>query len=240
MSEKQPHEPGIAYRGGPEPSAPYRASAPPAAVRMSPCPCSVIYTVLKRAIDVGVSLAFLTLFSWLYLLIALLIKLTSPGPVLYIQMRVGTGGRHFPFPKFRSMIVNADQMKEQLEHLNEADGPVFKIKDDPRVTPIGRVLRKYSLDELPQMVNVLLGHMSLVGPRPPLPSEVEKYGQREWQRLTVRPGLTCLWQINGRSDVSFDQWMEMDLDYIRRRSLWLDFCILTKTIPAVITGRGAC
>lgn len=240
MSQEQPNKPEIMpcrlVNSEPHPSV----SVPPASLRVTACPCSVFYTVMKRALDIGVSALFLVLFCWLYVLIALLIKLTSHGPILYVQTRVGAGGRHFPFLKFRSMVKDADDMKAEIEHLNEADGPVFKIKNDPRVTPIGRVLRKFSLDELPQFVNVLLGHMSLVGPRPPLPTEVEKYGEREWKRLTVRPGITCLWQINGRSDVSFDQWMEMDLDYIRRRSLWLDLCILIKTIPAVIACRGAC
>ncbi len=201
---------------------------------------STAYTACKRIVDVLVSIVVLVGFSWLFVLIALLIKLTSRGPVLFVQPRVGSGGRVFPFFKFRSMIVGADAMRQDLEHLNEADGPVFKIKNDPRVTPLGRILRKFSLDELPQFVNVLVGHMSLVGPRPPLPSEVEKYGEREWMRLSVRPGLTCLWQINGRSEVSFDEWMDMDLDYIRRRSFWFDLAILVKTIPAVLAGRGAC
>ncbi len=240
MSQEQPNKSEIMpcrlANSEPHPGV----SVPPASLRVTACPGSVFYTVMKRALDIGVSALFLVLFCWLYVLIALLVKLTSHGPILYVQTRVGAGGRHFPFLKFRSMVKDADDMKAEIEHLNEADGPVFKIKNDPRVTPIGRVLRKFSLDELPQFVNVLLGHMSLVGPRPPLPTEVEKYGEREWRRLTVRPGITCLWQINGRSEVSFDEWMEMDLDYIRRRSLWLDLCILIKTIPAVIACRGAC
>lgn len=240
MSQKQPYESGIAFRGGPRTDSGSVATLPPESVCISVRPASVVYTGLKRLIDIVASALFLLVFSWLFVLIAILIKLTSRGPVLYVQTRVGTGGRHFPFLKFRSMVPNADAMKGELEHLNEADGPVFKIENDPRVTPVGRFLRKYSLDELPQFVNVLLGHMSLVGPRPPLPEEVQQYGEREWQRLTVRPGLTCLWQINGRSKVRFDQWIELDLDYIQRRSFWLDLLILVRTIPAVITGRGAC
>jgi lipopolysaccharide/colanic/teichoic acid biosynthesis glycosyltransferase len=198
------------------------------------------YTVTKRALDVAVSLGLLVAFSWLFLIIAILVKLTSKGPVFYIQRRVGCGGHEFPFVKFRSMIDGADDLRESLEHRNEATGPVFKIRDDPRITWLGRILRKTSLDETPQLVNVLVGHMSLVGPRPPIPSEVAKYGERERRRLSVRPGLTCLWQINGRSNVTFDEWMEMDIQYIESRSLWLDIRILAKTIPAVLTGRGAC
>src|SRR5258706_6075253 len=149
---------------------------------------------------------FLATFSWLFLGIALVIKLTSRGPVLFRQQRVGMNGRQFTFFKFRSMVVDADQQKEKLQHLNEMDGPVFKIKHDPRVTRVGRFLRKFSLDELPQMWNVLRGDMSLVGPRPPVPSEVQKYEHWARRRLSVRPGLTCLWQVSGRNGINFQQW----------------------------------
>jgi exopolysaccharide biosynthesis polyprenyl glycosylphosphotransferase len=193
----------------------------------------------KRAIDLAFSGAFLLAFSWLYGLIALLIKITSPGPVLFRQERVGMNGRRFTFYKFRSMVVDADRRKAELQHLNEMDGPVFKIRNDPRVTRVGRFLRKFSLDELPQMWNVLRGDMSLVGPRPPVPAEVEKYESWARRRLSVRPGLTCLWQVSGRNSINFQQWMELDLEYIDNWTLGLDLKILLKTVPAVLAGRGA-
>jgi exopolysaccharide biosynthesis polyprenyl glycosylphosphotransferase len=182
---------------------------------------------------------FLLSFSWLYGLIAVVLKLTSKGPVFFRQERVGMNGRRFTFFKFRSMVVDADRRKDELKHLNEMDGPVFKIKNDPRVTRVGRFLRKFSLDELPQMWNVLKGDMSLVGPRPPVPSEVEKYEFWARRRLSIRPGLTCLWQISGRNSINFQQWMELDLQYIDNWTLGLDFKILLKTVPAVLGGRGA-
>jgi exopolysaccharide biosynthesis polyprenyl glycosylphosphotransferase len=193
----------------------------------------------KRAMDVLGSALFLISFSWLYAIIALLIKWTSQGPVFYKQERAGINGRRFMFYKFRSMVMNADKKVADLAHLNEMDGPVFKIKNDPRVTPVGRFLRKYSLDELPQMWNVLKGDMSLVGPRPPLPSEVKKYDSWHRRRLSIRPGLTCLWQVQGRNAIDFRRWMELDLAYIDNWSLALDLKILLKTIPAVLGGRGA-
>jgi lipopolysaccharide/colanic/teichoic acid biosynthesis glycosyltransferase len=173
------------------------------------------------------------------LLIAIAVKLDSKGPALFRQTRVGKGGKKFVFYKFRSMFENAEQIRDSLMHLNEADGPVFKIRHDPRVTRVGHFLRRTSLDELPQLMNVLKGDMSLVGPRPPLPCEVEKYSSLQWRRLKVPPGVTCIWQISGRSEVPFDRWIEMDLEYIRGQSLWLDFKILLKTIPAVLLQRGA-
>lgn len=198
------------------------------------------YAVIKRAVDFTVSLVLIVAFSWLFALIALFIKLTSPGPIIYRQTRVGRGGRPFTFYKFRSMIVGADQMIDAILHMNTTNGPTFKNPNDPRVTPVGRILRKTSLDELPQLFNVLRGDMSLVGPRPPLASEVAEYSEYELQRLAVMPGLTCLWQVNGRSDLTFREQVELDLEYIRRRGLWTDLCILLRTIPAVVTGRGAC
>jgi exopolysaccharide biosynthesis polyprenyl glycosylphosphotransferase len=193
----------------------------------------------KRAMDIVFSSLFLLSFSWLYGLIAVVLKLTSKGPVFFRQERVGMNGRRFTFFKFRSMVVDADRRKDELKHLNEMDGPVFKIKNDPRVTRVGRFLRKFSLDELPQMWNVLKGDMSLVGPRPPVPSEVEKYEFWARRRLSIRPGLTCLWQISGRNSINFQQWMELDLQYIDNWTLGLDFKILLKTVPAVLGGRGA-
>jgi len=196
-------------------------------------------TVIKRAMDIVFSSLFLACFSWLYLVIAAAIKLGSRGPVIYRQERVGMNGRRFWFYKFRSMVVDAEQRKAELQHMNEMDGPVFKIKNDPRVTRIGRFLRKFSMDELPQMWNVLKGDMSLVGPRPPVPSEVEKYESWARRRLSVRPGLTCLWQISGRNHINFKEWMELDLHYIDNWTLSLDLEILLRTVPAVLAGRGA-
>jgi exopolysaccharide biosynthesis polyprenyl glycosylphosphotransferase len=193
----------------------------------------------KRLIDILFSSLFLLGFSWLYAIIAILIKVTSKGPVFFRQERVGMNGRPFMFFKFRSMVVDADRRKTELAHLNEMDGPVFKIRNDPRVTRVGRFLRKFSLDEFPQMWNVLRGDMSLVGPRPPVPAEVAKYEAWARRRLSIRPGLTCLWQVSGRNSINFKQWMELDLAYIDNWSLSLDFKILLKTVPAVLAGRGA-
>jgi len=195
--------------------------------------------LVKRAMDIVGSLLFLVSFSWLYALITTLIKLTSRGPVFYRQARVGLHGRHFTLYKFRSMVQDADQRRQELAHLNDLKGPHFKLRHDPRVTGVGRFLRKFSLDEIPQMWNVLKGDMSLVGPRPPLPYEVEKYDPWARRRLSVRPGLTCLWQVGGRHDISYEKWMELDLAYIDNWSLGLDFKILLKTLPAVLGGRGA-
>jgi exopolysaccharide biosynthesis polyprenyl glycosylphosphotransferase len=195
--------------------------------------------IIKRAMDIVLSGLFLLTFSWLYAAIAAMIKMTSKGPVLFRQERVGMNGRRFTFFKFRSMVIDAERRKAELAHLNEMDGPVFKIKNDPRITRVGRFLRKFSLDELPQMWNVLRGDMSLVGPRPPVPSEVEKYESWARRRLSVRPGITCLWQVSGRNHINFQQWMELDLAYIDNWTLGLDFKILLKTVPAVLGGRGA-
>jgi exopolysaccharide biosynthesis polyprenyl glycosylphosphotransferase len=193
----------------------------------------------KRALDVVASGLFIAAFSWLYLLIAAAIKLSSRGPVFYRQTRVGMNGRRFTMLKFRSMGVDAERRQAELAHMNEMDGPVFKVKNDPRVTRVGRFLRKFSMDELPQLWNVFVGDMSLVGPRPPLPSEVEKYDDGQRRRLSVRPGLTCLWQISGRNTVNFEKWVELDLQYIDQWSLGLDLKILLKTVPVVLTGKGA-
>ncbi len=199
----------------------------------------LVQLLMKRVLDTALSLSVLIILAPLLLLVALLIKLTSPGPVFFVQNRVGMNQRQFKLYKFRSMVADAEDRKFALEHLNERDGPAFKIENDPRITRIGRFLRKTSIDELPQLFNVLSGEMSLVGPRPPLPDEVRKY---EWlfrKRLSVKPGITCIWQISGRNSVSFDRWMQMDHEYIENWSLWLDLKILFKTIPAVLTSRGA-
>jgi exopolysaccharide biosynthesis polyprenyl glycosylphosphotransferase len=194
----------------------------------------------KRLIDVGGSITLLLLFTPLLLVAALLIKMDSPGPVLFKQERVGLNKRRFQLIKFRTMTDGAEEGQATLEALNEADGPVFKIKNDPRVTNLGRFLRRYSLDELPQLFNVLKGDMSLVGPRPLPVRDVARIAvQWHKRRLSVKPGVTCLWQVNGRSDIGFDQWVQMDLEYIDRWSLLLDLKILMKTIPAVLRGAGA-
>ncbi|MDO8587953.1 MAG: exopolysaccharide biosynthesis polyprenyl glycosylphosphotransferase [Armatimonadota bacterium] len=202
-------------------------------------PLSSSKLVVKRLIDlIAASLALLVCLL-LFLFVGLAIKLDSPGPVFFAQARIGKRGRKFTLYKFRSMSQNAEEAKKRLMHLNEASGPVFKITNDPRVTRVGHLLRKFSLDEVPQLINVILGDMSLVGPRPPLPCEVDKYTAHEWKRLSVQPGMTCLWQISGRSDIPFERWVELDLEYIRRQSLLTDLRILVQTVPAVLLGKGA-
>lgn len=196
--------------------------------------------LLKRAVDIVLSLTAIAALAPLGALAALLVKLTSPGKVFFIQERVGINKRRFCLYKFRTMVEDAEQRQREIEHLNEVSGPVFKIRNDPRITRIGRVLRKTSIDELPQLFNVLKGDMSLVGPRPLPVRDYEGFSQ-DWQRrrFSVRPGITCLWQVNGRSSISFDKWMELDMQYIDHWSLGLDFKILAKTIPAVVRGSGA-
>jgi exopolysaccharide biosynthesis polyprenyl glycosylphosphotransferase len=200
-------------------------------------------TVIKRVLDFSLSLMLLILLAPLLLLTAVLIKLTSPGPVLFVQKRIGFNKRPFVIYKFRTMVMDAEQKLRDIEYLNEATGPVFKIKNDPRLTPIGKFLRKTSIDELPQLFNVLGGEMSLVGPRPLQLRDYELFTEdgEDWQRcrFSVPPGITCLWQVNGRSSLPFHQWMELDIQYVRSWSLWLDVQILAKTIPAVLRGSGA-
>jgi len=193
----------------------------------------------KRLLDVAVSLLVLTLSLPVIVVAALAIKLTSPGSVVFKQQRIGLNGRTFTLYKFRTMIEDAHERLGEVSHLNEMSGPVFKAKDDPRITAVGRILRKFSLDELPQLWNVLRGDMSLVGPRPPIPEEVRSYHRWQRRRLSMKPGLTCLWQINGRNNVDFDRWMQLDLQYIDNWSPSLDLKILLRTIPAVLSGRGA-
>lgn len=196
--------------------------------------------LVKRVIDVIVSASMLALLSPLLLLIAALVKLDSPGPVLFRQVRIGLNRRRFKVLKFRTMVNEADLRQSTLESMNEADGPVFKIKNDPRVTRFGAFLRHFSIDEFPQLINVLKGEMSLVGPRPlPLRDVARIDTQWHKRRFSVKPGLTCLWQVNGRSDVNFEKWVRMDLEYIDTWSLGLDLKILIKTIPAVLRGSGA-
>jgi lipopolysaccharide/colanic/teichoic acid biosynthesis glycosyltransferase len=218
----------------------YLEAQPPEAVSAIPiAPASRGYLVAKRAIDIiGASLALLMALP-LMILTAIVVKFESSGSVFFHHIRLGQGGVPFRFYKFRSMCQEAVVLRAVLEGMNEATGPVFKIREDPRVTAVGRIIRKMSVDELPQLWHVLTGRMSLVGPRPPVPDEVARYEPWMLQRLSVKPGLTCIWQVSGRSDIGFDEWMRLDVEYVRRRSLWLDLKILALTIPAVLTGRGA-
>jgi exopolysaccharide biosynthesis polyprenyl glycosylphosphotransferase len=197
--------------------------------------------VAKHAIDVFGALAFLLTWCWAFVLIAIAIKISSPGPILFRQRRSGLNGKPFTMLKFRSMVTNAEQRKAELEVLNEMEGPVFKVSKDPRVTPIGRLLRRWSIDEWPQMINVLVGDMSLVGPRPLPVDEVRRFDDvAHRRRLSVKPGLTCLWQVNGRNEVTnFRDWVRLDLEYIDNWSIWLDLKILCKTVPVVLLGTGA-
>jgi lipopolysaccharide/colanic/teichoic acid biosynthesis glycosyltransferase len=193
----------------------------------------------KRAMDIAISGGSIALLSPLLSMLAVAVKLTSPGPAFYRWRVVGERGRPFTGYKFRSMCANADDLKMDLEGRNEMHGPVFKIGTDPRVTPIGRFMRRYSLDELPQLFNVLIGDMSLVGPRPPLATEYARFNEFQKQKLAVKPGITCLWQISGRNRIKdFDDWVRLDLEYIRRWSLWLDLRILMKTAGEVLAGSG--
>ena len=194
---------------------------------------------LKRALDTSVAALALVGVSPIMLITAFAVKLDSPGPVFFKQTRVGKLGATFGCYKFRSMYIDAEQRKQTLMPKNEADGPVFKMKNDPRITRVGRFIRKMSIDELPQLINVLRGEMSLVGPRPPVPKEVAQYTVDQLHRLDVIPGITGLQQISGRSNLNFKRWVELDLQYISEQSFWKDIEILIKTIPAVLTSRGA-
>ncbi len=193
----------------------------------------------KRVMDIALSSLAIIVLTPLLVAVALLVKITSSGSVFFVQQRVGRGGEPFRMVKFRSMYRDAlDRRDEHLEH-NIHEGPIFKIRDDPRVTFVGHAIRRLSIDELPQLFNVLKGDMSLVGPRPALPEEFLDYTDRERQRLSVKPGVTCIWQVSGRSDLDFETWVDMDLDYIATWSLRLDLKLLARTLPAVVTGRGA-
>jgi exopolysaccharide biosynthesis polyprenyl glycosylphosphotransferase len=195
--------------------------------------------LLKRLLDIGCSAAALWVLFPFLLVTAALVKLTSRGPVFFRQVRVGLHGKKFNMLKFRSMVVNAEALKASLAAQNEQTGPVFKMKHDPRVTSLGRILRKYSVDELPQLVNVLRGDMTLVGPRPPVPQELAQYEPWQRRRLSVPPGITCLWQVSGRNEVGFEDWMYLDLQYIDHWSVSQDIGLLLKTVPVVVTGRGS-
>ncbi len=194
---------------------------------------------MKRLFDICVSAVALWALLPLLAFVALAVKLTSKGPIFFKQLRVGQNGKPFYMLKFRSMVVNAEELKAKLAAQNEMSGPVFKMKNDPRITGIGRFIRKFSIDELPQFINVLRGEMSIVGPRPPVPSEVAKYETWQRRRLSVRPGLTCIWQVSGRNQISFEEWMYLDMQYIDHWSLTSDLSLLLQTVPVVLTGRGA-
>ena len=199
------------------------------------------YYKIKRAFDIASSLCAMVVLSPVFLATAIAIKCEDPkGPVIFAQDRVGKDGKIFKMYKFRSMYVDAEERLKELQALNEADGPVFKIKNDTRITKVGHFIRKYSIDELMQLVNVFKGDMSVVGPRPALPREVEQYDDLAKQRLTVKPGLSCYWQVSGRSKLGFDEWMQLDVKYINEMSMWTDIKIIALTIPAVLKGDGAC
>lgn len=207
---------------------------------LEPVAQSEIKLLVKRCFDLSITLLFMPVILPIIAIIAIAIKLDSPGPVFFIQQRVGLRKHLFPMIKFRSMHVNAEEIMKEIEHLNEAKGPIFKIANDPRVTRIGKYLRKTSLDELPQLFNVIRGEMSLVGPRPMSTRDVSKFDKGiQRKRFSVKPGLTCIWQISGRSNLPFEKWLELDLKYIENWTLWLDIIILFKTMPAVIFSKGA-
>jgi exopolysaccharide biosynthesis polyprenyl glycosylphosphotransferase len=207
-------------------------------ISLTSTPESEMALVFKSFFDYLLALVGVVLLSPFFLLIAALIKTTSPGPIFYRQERCGLFARRFNVIKFRTMVNNAHSLRQNLNEINEMDGPVFKIKNDPRITLIGKFLRKTSFDELPQLFNVLMGHMSLVGPRPAIPEEVELYKPWQRRRLSMKPGLTCIWQVSGRNNIDFEQWMRMDLQYIDSWSIWLDFWILLKTVREVFLLHG--
>lgn len=200
---------------------------------------SSAFTFAKRVVDIAGALVGVMMMIPLFPFLALMIKLDSSGPLLFKQRRVGENGRYFDCYKFRSMISDAELVKDELSHLNEASGAAFKIKNDPRITSVGRFIRRSSLDEFPQLLNVLKGEMSIVGPRPQIPSEVKEYTPRQGRRLLVTPGLTCVWQVSGRSQLDFDEWMELDIEYVQKRGFQFDLWIISRTIPAVIERKGA-
>lgn len=197
------------------------------------------YEICKRVIDImgaGCGLVFL---SPVIAIVACAVKFTSKGPVFFSQKRVGKNGQLFDMYKFRSMVVNAEELKEKLAHQNEMSGPMFKMKDDPRVTKVGRIIRKTSLDELPQLWNVLKGDMSLVGPRPSLPKEVKQFEKWMYKRLIVKPGLTCYWQVSGRNNIDFEDWMKLDIRYVDERNIWIDIKLIFKTVFVLFGDKNA-
>ena len=208
-------------------------------ITFSTSPTGALALAWKRTTDILLSALLLAIALPVVVGVAIAIRVTSSGAVLFRQKRCGLNGRPFTLYKFRTMVADAEERRAEVEHLNEMDGPVFKARNDPRVTRVGRLLRRFSLDELPQLWNVLKGDMSLVGPRPPIPEEVARYERWQRRRLAMKPGLTCLWQISGRNQVDFDRWMQLDLAYIDNWSPWLDLKILLRTLPVVLSGRGA-
>ncbi len=198
-----------------------------------------LYEVIKRLIDVVCSFLGVLVLSPLFIIIAIIIKTTSKGPVFFSQKRVGKNGKEFDMYKFRSMVVNAEELKEKLAAQNEMSGPMFKMKDDPRVTKVGKFIRKTSLDELPQLWNVLKGDMSLVGPRPSLPKEVAQFEEWMYKRLEVKPGLTCYWQVSGRNNIDFEDWMKLDIKYVEERSTWVDVKLIFKTVGVLFGDKNA-
>lgn len=198
-----------------------------------------LYAALKRGFDVVLSAAALILLFPLFLVTAIAIRLEDGGPAIYAQPRAGKNGKRFRMYKFRSMCMDADEKLRGLQNLNEMDGPVFKITNDPRVTKVGKIIRKKSIDELPQLINIIKGDMSIVGPRPPLLNEVMQYTPEQMHRLDVTPGLTCYWQCSGRNNVGFEHWVYLDLKYIRERGIWTDIKVILRTVPVVLFGWGA-
>jgi exopolysaccharide biosynthesis polyprenyl glycosylphosphotransferase len=197
------------------------------------------YLIMKRVMDVIASIIGLTLLSPLLVIVSILIKLESKGPIIFSQKRVGVDGKSFNMYKFRSMVVNAEELKKDLQHKNEMSGPMFKMKDDPRITRIGRFIRKTSIDELPQLLNVLKGDMSLVGPRPSLPDEVKEFETWMLERLEVKPGLTCYWQVMGRNEIDFEDWMKLDVRYVREKNIWVDIKLIFKTFFVLFGDKNA-
>jgi len=200
---------------------------------------SQIYYVIKRIIDILGSFFGIIILSPLMIIISVLIKIGSPGPVIFSQDRIGQNGKRFKMYKFRSMVQNAEELLNKLKDKNEMSGPMFKMKDDPRITKIGKFIRKTSIDELPQLFNVLKGDMSLVGPRPSLPREVDQFSDYHKQRLIAKPGLTCYWQVMGRNNIGFDEWMELDLKYIKERNTWIDIKLIFKTFFVLFGDENA-
>ena len=199
----------------------------------------ILYVFLKRSLDILGSFIGLVLLSPIFFIVSALIKIESNGPIFFVQKRVGLNGKEFNMYKFRSMVVNAEKLKEKLKNKNEMSGPMFKIKDDPRITKVGKFIRKTSIDELPQLVNVLKGEMSLVGPRPSLPNEVKEFKSWMLRRLDVKPGITCYWQVMGRNKISFEDWMKLDVKYVEERNLILDIKLIFKTVFVLFGDKNA-
>lgn len=198
-----------------------------------------LYNISKRIIDILLSLMGLIILSPIFIIVAIMIKIESNGPIIFSQYRVGYKGKKFKMYKFRSMVADAEEKKKNLISENEVTGPMFKMKNDPRITKVGRVIRKTSIDELPQLFNVIKGDMSLVGPRPSLPSEVEQFPEWAYRRLDVKPGLTCFWQVSGRNNIEFDEWMRLDIKYVEERSFWIDMKLIFKTVFVLFGDNNA-